>query len=110
MNNWYYFVWLSGDQIAEQYVYHLNMVSWAKGDEHPVEADGTSLFSQNRHIRGYWGSPSQFAEGTDGYSNLTGKILGKHVWEYKGPPINMIDQEHIDLIKAIREDRRRHEG
>jgi predicted dehydrogenase len=148
VNNWYYFVWLSGDQIAEQHVHHLDMVSWAKGDEHPVEAngmggrqvrndtwaeqlghgagavghiydhqyveytyaDGTRLFSQNRHIRGCWGSASHFADGTDGYSNLSGKVFGKHAWEYEGPRINMTDQEHVDLIKAIRTDTPRNEG
>jgi predicted dehydrogenase len=148
VNNWYYFVWLSGDQIAEQHVHHLDMVSWAKADEHPVEAngmggrqvrndgwaeqmghgagavghiydhqfveytyaDGTKLFSQNRHIRGCWGSASQVAEGTDGYSNLTGKIFGKNAWEYDGPGINMTDQEHVDLVKAIRADTPHNEG
>jgi len=73
-------------------------------------ADGTRLFSQNRHIRGCWGSASNFAEGTDGYSNLTGKIFGKNAWEYEGPAINMTDQEHVDLIKAIRKDTPRNEG
>ncbi|MHC4399016.1 MAG: Gfo/Idh/MocA family protein, partial [Planctomycetota bacterium] len=39
VNNWYYFVWLSGDQIAEQHVHHLDMVLWANGDQSPVEAN-----------------------------------------------------------------------
>jgi predicted dehydrogenase len=136
--NWYYFVWLCGDQIAEQHVHHLDLVSWAKKDEHPVEAngmggrqvrkgnqfghiydhqfveytyaDGTKLFSQNRHIRGCWNSASQFAHGTDGYSDLTGKIFGKNAWEYQGPSINMTDQEHVDLVKAIRDDTPHNEG
>lgn len=148
VNNWYYFVWLSGDQIAEQHVHHLDMVNWAKGDEHPVRAngmggrqvrndkstqkqgygvgavghiydhqyveyeyaDGIKLFSQNRHIPGCWGASGQFADGTDGYSNLTGKISGEHAWEYDGPEGNMTDQEHVDLIKAIREDTPHNEG
>ena len=138
VRNWYYFVWLCGDQIAEQHVHHLDMVNWAKGDEFPVEAngmggrqvrkgnqyghiydhqfveftypDGTRLFSQNRHIRGCWGSASQFAEGTQGYSNCTGAIYGKNQWEYGGPPVNATDQEHVDLIKAIRQDTPRNEG
>jgi myo-inositol 2-dehydrogenase/D-chiro-inositol 1-dehydrogenase len=148
VNNWYYFVWLSGDQIAEQHVHHLDMVLWAKGDEHPVEANGMGgrqvrndrwaqtqgygpgsvgqiydhqfvefkfpdeikLFSQNRHIRGCWNSSQQFAEGTDGYSNLTGKVFGKHEWEYDGPRVNMTDQEHLDLVQAIRDDTPHNEG
>jgi predicted dehydrogenase len=148
VQNWYYFVWLCGDQIAEQHVHHLDMVLWANGDRNPVEAngmggrqvrndqwaqaqghspgsvghiydhqfveytfaDGMKLFSQNRHIRGCWNSSSQFAEGTEGYSDLTGKIYGKHAWEYDGPRVNMTDQEHVDLVQAIRQDTPHNEG
>jgi myo-inositol 2-dehydrogenase/D-chiro-inositol 1-dehydrogenase len=138
VNNWYYFVWLCGDQIAEQHVHHLDLASWANGDQHPVEAngmggrqvrkgkdygqiydhqcveftyaDGTRLFSQNRHIPGCWNSSSQFAEGTLGSSDLTGKISGKNAWKYDGPRVVMEDQEHVDLIKAIREGTPHNEG
>ncbi len=41
-------------------------------------ADEMKLFSQNRHIRRCWKRSAQFAEGTDGYSDLTGKIFGKN--------------------------------
>jgi predicted dehydrogenase len=146
--NWYYFVWLSGDQIAEQHVHHLDMVLWAAGDRNPVEAngmggrqvrnddwagsqgysagsvghiydhqfveytfaDGLKLFSQNRHIPGCWNRSAQFAEGTDGYSDLTGEIFGKHAWKYDGPDVNRTDQEHLDLVEAIRADTPRNEG
>ena len=132
VNNWYYFVWLCGDQISEQHVHHLDMVSWANGDQHPVSAngmggrqvrrgkdvgqiydhqfvefnyaDGTRLFSQNRHIPGCWNNQLQYAKGSLGDSNLTGKIFGKNAWEYDGPRVNMTDQEHVDLVKAIRQD------
>jgi len=138
VTNWYYFVWLCGDQIAEQHVHHLDLASWANGDQHPVEAngmggrqvrkgkdhgqiydhqyveftyaDGTRLFSQNRHIPNCWNSSAQFAEGTLGYSDLTGKIYGKNAWKYDGPEVVMEDQEHVDLIKAIREDTPHNEG
>ncbi len=148
VNNWYYFVWLSGDQIAEQHVHHLDMVLWAKGDQHPVEAngmggrqvrtdelaqargngpgsvgqiydhqfveytfaDGMKLFSQNRHIPGCWRQSAEIADGTDGYANLTGEIFGKNAWKYDGPKVNMTDQEHVDLVEAIRKDTPRNEG
>jgi myo-inositol 2-dehydrogenase/D-chiro-inositol 1-dehydrogenase len=138
VNNWYYFVWLCGDQIAEQHVHHLDLVSWVKRDEKAVEAngmggrqvrkgkdygqiydhqfveftyaDGTRLFSQNRHIPNCWNSSSQYAEGTLGHSDLTGKIYGKNAWKYDGPEVIMEDQEHVDLIKAIREDTPHNEG
>jgi predicted dehydrogenase len=37
--NWYHFVWLSGDQIAEQAVHNLDAVNWAIG-ANPVSAYG----------------------------------------------------------------------
>ncbi|MGA2253621.1 MAG: Gfo/Idh/MocA family oxidoreductase, partial [Thermoguttaceae bacterium] len=39
VNNWYHFVWLSGDHIVEQHVHDLDVGNWmAQG--HPVEANG----------------------------------------------------------------------
>ena len=138
MRNWYYFVWLCGDQIVEQHVHHLDNVNWAKDDQHPVEAngmggrqvrkgneygqiydhqyveftypDGTRLFSQNRHIRGCWNTASQYADGPLGCSDCAGSISGKNEWKYDGPQVKATDQEHVDLIKAIREDQPRNEG
>jgi len=138
LRNWYYFVWLCGDQITEQHVHHIDRVLWAMKDEHPIEAngmggrqvrkgpdyghiydhqyveytfaDGTLLFSQNRHIRGCWYSSSQFVHGSKGSSDCGGKILGENAWEYQGPTVNANDQEHVDLIQAIRKDERRNEG
>ncbi len=46
VNNWYYFVWLSGDHICEQHVHNLDVANWVAckdGDPkkgHPVEANG----------------------------------------------------------------------
>ena len=39
MRNWYYFVWLCGDNICEQHVHNLDIGNWVMGD-HPVEANG----------------------------------------------------------------------
>ncbi len=39
VNNWYHFVWLSGDNICEQHIHNLDVCNWAK-DAHPVEANG----------------------------------------------------------------------
>jgi myo-inositol 2-dehydrogenase / D-chiro-inositol 1-dehydrogenase len=136
--NWYYFIWLSGDQIAEQHVHHLDRINWAMQDAHPVEAngmggrqvrkgkdygqiydhqyveflypDGTRLFSQNRHIAGCWNSSDQVVHGTKGHSNCTGRIFGENAWEYAGPPVNATDQEHVNLVEAIRKDTPRNEG
>ena len=39
VDNWYHFVWLSGDNICEQHVHNLDVGNWVMGD-HPVEANG----------------------------------------------------------------------
>ena len=40
MNNWYHFVWLSGDQIVEQAVHNLDTMNWVMGAT-PVAAFGS---------------------------------------------------------------------
>ena len=38
-NNWYHFIWLSGDQICEQHIHNLDVGCWVN-DAYPVEANG----------------------------------------------------------------------
>ncbi len=40
MNNWYHFVWLSGDQIVEQAVHNIDTMNWVMGAT-PVSAFGS---------------------------------------------------------------------
>ena len=40
LNNWYHFVWLSGDQLVEQGVHNLDLINWVMG-ENPVSAYGS---------------------------------------------------------------------
>jgi len=40
LNNWMHFIWLSGDQIAEQAVHNLDTINWVMG-ENPVSAFGS---------------------------------------------------------------------
>ncbi|MFM8494036.1 MAG: Gfo/Idh/MocA family protein [Planctomycetia bacterium] len=40
MNNWYHFVWLSGDQIVEQAVHNIDTMNWVMG-ANPVSAFGS---------------------------------------------------------------------
>ena len=63
VRNWYYFVWLSGDHIVEQHVHLLDAANWAKGDQHPIEANGMG----GRQVR----------KGKD-----TGQIYDHHFVEY----------------------------
>jgi predicted dehydrogenase len=135
--NWYFFVWLSGDHITEQHVHNLDVCNWIMGT-HPVEAngmggrqvrkgpgvghiydhhfieftyaDGTKMFSQCRHIRNCWGSVSEAAHGTTGASNCAGRILGENPWSFRGKVRRPYDQEHVDLMDAIRSDKKYNEG
>jgi len=40
LNNWMHFIWLSGDQIAEQAVHNIDAINWVMG-ENPVSAYGS---------------------------------------------------------------------
>lgn len=93
MRNWYYFVWLCGDHIAEQHIHNIDVVNWFKGgypvkaqgmggrevrkgkdhgeifDHHFVEfhyADGSVLNSQCRHIPGTMSKVDELLVGTKG--------------------------------------------
>jgi myo-inositol 2-dehydrogenase/D-chiro-inositol 1-dehydrogenase len=127
-NNWYYFVWLCGDQICEQHVHNLDIANWAK-KAHPVEAngmggrirrtgkdhgqiydshfveftyaDGSKMFSQCRHIPGTWGGVSESFHGTTGSDSCSGGGRGGG---------NPYDVEHTDLIDAIRNNKKYNEG
>jgi len=127
MRNWYYFVWLCGDNICEQHVHNLDIGNWVMND-HPVEAnamggrevrkgkdhgqifdhhfveytyaDGRKMFSQCRHIPGAWGNVSEAAHGTKGAGGVSSRG--------RGP--NPYDQEHTDLIAAIRNNEKYNEG
>ncbi|MCC7085669.1 MAG: Gfo/Idh/MocA family oxidoreductase [Pirellulales bacterium] len=99
LRNWYYFVWLCGDNIVEQHIHNLDVINWLKGaypvkangmggsqvrrgpdygqiyDHHCVEfeyADGTRMFSQCRQTEGCWSSISEHAHGSKGYADISG--------------------------------------
>ncbi|MGA2033495.1 MAG: Gfo/Idh/MocA family oxidoreductase [Thermoguttaceae bacterium] len=135
VHNWYHFVWLSGDNICEQHVHNLDVGNWVKGD-HPAEAngmgscilryvgrdpkkgmgqifdnhfveftykDGTKMYSQCRHIPNTWGGVSETIHGTKGVTGPYGR----------GPKLkfgNPYDQEHYDLLQAIRNNTAYNEG
>jgi myo-inositol 2-dehydrogenase / D-chiro-inositol 1-dehydrogenase len=136
MRNWYHFVWLCGDHIVEQHVHNLDICNWAIShklgvkDAHPVTAvgmgschlrdnrgigqiydnhtveftyaDGTKLFSQCRQQDGTWESVSEHIHCTK----------GKSIWNSRTTRggRNPYDQEHIDLIEAIRKNEPLNEG
>ena len=135
VRNWYHFVWVCGDNICEQHVHNLDVGNWVKGD-HPVEAngmgycvqrykgrdpkkgmgqifdchmieytykDGTKMFSQCRQMPNTWTSVSEAIHGTKGVTSVSGR----------GPKLkypNPYQQEHFDLLAAIRGNDKYNEG
>jgi myo-inositol 2-dehydrogenase / D-chiro-inositol 1-dehydrogenase len=129
-NNWYHFNWLSGDQICEQHIHNLDVGCWVKG-QYPVEcngmggrgqrmdgdatqsqifdhtfceytfADGTKMFSQGRHLAGGWNQVSEYAHGSNGTADPSGKIFGPNAWKFGGKGANGHQQEQNDLIAAL---------
>jgi myo-inositol 2-dehydrogenase/D-chiro-inositol 1-dehydrogenase len=131
VNNWYHFCWLSGDNICEQHVHNLDVCNWVM-DDHPVEANGmggcqarnqptrsqifdhhfveftykngVKMYSQCRQQNGTWSDVSEWAHGTKGSSGVP---------RGGGPKLqarNPYEQEHIDLLKAIRNNDKYNEG
>jgi predicted dehydrogenase len=138
MRNWYYFVWLSGDLNVEQHVHMLDLANWASGERYPVEAngmggrqvrkgkdvghiydhhfveytyaDGSKLFSQCRHIPGCWNAGGVHVHGLKGTADCSGQVDGANPWKYTGQKLSGHRQEHVNLIRFIREDIAHNEG
>lgn len=140
MRNWYYFNWLCGDNICEQHVHNIDVGNWVMAvtdpnanltDKyaHPVEvnamggrevrkgspnygeifdhhfceftyADGRKMYSQCRHQPNTWNNVSEAAHGTKGNGRVPSRGGGR------GP----YQQEHTDLIAAIKEGKAYNEG
>src|SRR5690606_7753441 len=132
MRNWYYFLWLCGDHIAEQHIHNIDVINWLKNDfpvkaqgmggcevrkgpdygeifdHHFVEfeyADGSRMFSQCRHIPTCWSSVTEHAHGTKGtadISNYSIRPTAGEPWRYRGRKPNPYQVEHDDLFASIR--------
>jgi predicted dehydrogenase len=135
MRNWYYFNWLCGDHITEQHIHNLDVANWVKNaypvkahgmggrqvriqkeygeifDHHAVEytyADGTTLLSQCRHIRGADSNVSEQCVGSKGFCNISGHTItpsggGAGAWRFRSEKqVDPYQQEHDDLFAAIR--------
>ena len=53
---------------------------------------------------------AQCAHGTKGESDCAGRSPAPNAWKYSGAKVNGHDQEHVDLVKAIRNDEKHNEG
>ncbi|MFG0335951.1 MAG: Gfo/Idh/MocA family protein [Maioricimonas sp. JB049] len=139
MRSWYYYNWLCGDHICEQHIHNLDVGNWILGgypvkangmggrqvrtdkrygeifDHHAVEytfADGRTMISQCRHIRGCWNSVSEHGHGTKGMVHLSSnprscriEYANGDVYQFKGDTKTPYQIEHDELFAAIREGR-----
>lgn len=130
IHNWYHFVWICGDQIAEQHVHNLDVINWIMG-AHPVKAmgfgartlrptgkpndvgnifdqfaieyeypNGQRLYSYCRHIAGSSTDISETVFGSKGQAQVNRYQINKER-VFRGDEVNPYVQEHIDLLKSI---------
>jgi predicted dehydrogenase len=140
LRNWLYFTWLSGDHIVEQHVHNLDVANWVLGatpawcwamggrqvrtspafghvfDHFAVEyvyPDGQTVQSYCRQIDGCDGRVEEVFVGTAGTCVLgsgRGEIVGERSWKFGGKNNNPYVQEHVDLVRSIREGKPTNEG
>jgi len=91
MRNWYYFTWLSGDHIVEQYVHLIDRASWIMKEESPATAWGYGgrqvrtepkwgdIFDHHAVVYQYESGPRMFAftrQQTNCFNGVTDVVLG----------------------------------
>ena len=132
INNWYHHIWLCGDQIVEQHVHNIDVANWVM-DSTPVSAyavggrqvrkepgeiwdhfaveyeypDDRRVMSMCRHWPNSDDRVSEFVRGAKGKSDPSGWIqaTGEARKSFKGPrnAPNGYVQEHVDLLKSLKE-------
>jgi myo-inositol 2-dehydrogenase / D-chiro-inositol 1-dehydrogenase len=135
IHNWYFFVWTCGDNICEQHVHNLDIANWVMND-HPVEANGmggrqvrkgkdvghifdhhfieftyangTKMYSQCRHQRNTWGHVAEYVHTPKGTHGVAGG--GKPRKRGHHGSLGPYQQEHADLLAAIRSGEKYNEG
>ncbi|MDR2513278.1 MAG: Gfo/Idh/MocA family oxidoreductase [Puniceicoccales bacterium] len=131
IRNWLYFTWLSGDHIVEQHVHNLDVINWAFGgppvkafgmggrqvrtgekygnawDHFAVEfeyANGVRVQSFCRQTNGASHRVSERLVGTLGTADPKQRIWSKNGdWASTHRRTNAYLQEHVDLIRSIRQ-------
>jgi predicted dehydrogenase len=133
LRNWQYFPWLGGDHIVEQHIHNIDVMNWVMGgppaaaygtggrqvrthpnyghtwDHFTIEytyPNGQRVISMSRQIDGTDPRIGEFVVGTKGTATPNkARIDGENKWRYEGNP-KMSDgmhNEHVDLLKSIRE-------
>lgn len=129
--NWYYYTWLSGDHVLEQFIHSLDKALWIRGDVPPIKAhgtggrqlrsdltqgniydhfsisyewaDGTRTFATTRQFSRCMNETEDYIFGTRGSSKLLAHTIdGPQPWQFTGDHVvSMYVQEHIELYDAI---------
>jgi predicted dehydrogenase len=129
IRHWYFFTWLCGDHIVEQHVHNIDVANWVLNG-HPqtalavggrtqrtaevfgqifdhfatdfTYAKGVHVLSMCRHWDGTPGNVSEHFVGTKGTTDANSFISGASGYRFPGGGRNPYEQEHVDLIDAIR--------
>ncbi len=135
--NWYYFCWLSGDQIVEMVIHQIDRMNWLMGS-HPVSAIGSGgrqvrtdpkygniydhmsidyEYPGGVHVscmlRQWDNCENKMATelvGTTGALIGRAGIVGDNPWRYKGERTNTSVYEHTELIESIRKGQARNDA
>jgi predicted dehydrogenase len=133
--NWYHFTWLSGDDVLQSLIHNLDKACWVLKDISPEKirglggrssmfgtvfgdsfdnhsvvykyANGLRVYAYCSTQTGCRSDISDLIHGTKGRCDLMkGRISGAVNWRYEGPSGDMYDNEHKELVAAIRTGRR----
>jgi predicted dehydrogenase len=131
VRNWIYYTWIGGDHIVEQHIHQIDVMNWVM-QENPVEVygmggrqqrtapqygnvydhfaceftfkNGARISSQCRQVDYTDARIAEYFVGTKGTSDPASWIKGADKFRYKRPDgiLGPYQQEHADLIAAIR--------
>lgn len=139
IRNWYYYTWLSGDFVVEQFVHELDKISWLMGDRHPTTVtavggrqarsgpnsghiydhftaimdyeDGLKYYGSTRHMAGCSSLNRDLVHGATGEAELA-KFTIRGDKPFRGTPskVQMHQAEHNELFEFIRSGKPRNDG
>jgi predicted dehydrogenase len=125
MRNWYYYCWLSGDQIVEQAVHGIDTMNWVMGATLPIRCWGVGgrqsrteakygniwdhfsvVYEYPKNVRGYhhcrhWADTAtqtkDYILGSKGMADVFGNaITGPNRWRYRSPKAKKGDMYQVE--------------
>ena len=132
IRNWYNFVWLSGDGLAEQACHSIDKILWGMNDNPPLRCtanggrnipnnegnifdhidvfyeweNGARATMAQRQVSHCYSDNSDYLNGTKGDGIIKGWsapiIRRENDWRYSGPKKDMYQVEHDELFASIR--------